>query len=82
MVAAAKGHTEVVRKLLELGANPNHQKLVSFFTPINVILTVALQEGYTPVFAASMKGHTDVVDLLVQAGADIHQANTEVMDNR
>ena len=30
VAAAAKGHTEVVRKLLQLGANPNHQKMVSF----------------------------------------------------
>ena len=28
VVAAAKGHTETVQRLLELGANPNHQNKV------------------------------------------------------
>ena len=37
-----------------------------------------MQDGVSPVYAASKKGHTEVVDLLVQAGADIHQATTKV----
>ena len=37
-----------------------------------------VQDGLSPVYAASHEGHTDVVDLLVQAGADIHLAETEV----
>ena len=42
---------------------------VSYFT--------CVQDGHSPVYAASVKGHTEVVDLLVQAGADIHLATTE-----
>ena len=42
---------------------------VSYFT--------CVQDGVSPVYAASQKGHTEVVDLLVQAGADIHLATTE-----
>ena len=43
---------------------------VSFLTP--------MQDGASPVYAASKKGHTEVVDLLVQTGADIHVATTKV----
>ena len=41
-------------------------------------VTLCLQNGFSPVYAASQNGHTDVVDLLVQAGADIHLAVPEV----
>ena len=36
-----------------------------------------MQDGVSPVYAASQNGHTEVVDLLVQAGADIHLATTD-----
>ena len=36
-----------------------------------------VQDGISPVYAASLNGHTEVVDLLVQAGADIHLATTD-----
>ena len=36
-----------------------------------------MQDGISPVYAASENGHTAVVDLLVQAGADIHMATTD-----
>ena len=42
---------------------------MSFFT--------SMQDGYSPVYAASQEGHTEVVGLLVQAGADIHLATTD-----
>ena len=37
-----------------------------------------MQNGISPVYAASHEGQTEVVDLLVQAGADIHLATTKV----
>ena len=37
-----------------------------------------VQDGASPLLAASQEGHTDVVDILIKAGADIHQAITEV----
>ena len=43
--------------------------LMSYFT--------CVQDGYSPVYVASLSGHTEVVDLLVQAGADIHLASTD-----
>ena len=36
-----------------------------------------VQDGYSPVYAASQNGHTEVVDLLVQAGADINLTATD-----
>ena len=36
-----------------------------------------MQDGLSPMYAASYAGHTEVVDLLVQAGADIHVASTD-----
>ena len=43
---------------------------VSYFT--------CVQDGISPMYAASENGHTEVVDLLVQAGADIHLDTTKV----
>ena len=43
--------------------------IVTIFTYIS--LTV--QDGISPLYAASQFGHTDVVDLLLKAGADVHQ---------
>ena len=39
-----------------------------------IIFTLYMQDGISPLYGASQEGHTDVVDLLVRAGADIHQA--------
>ena len=54
-----------------LGELVQHKYLfpVSFFT--------CVQDGASPVHAASLKGHTEVVELLVQAGADINLATTD-----
>ena len=43
---------------------------LSFFT--------SMQDGISPMYAASHEGHTEVVGLLVQAGADVHLATTKV----
>ena len=37
-----------------------------------------MQNGASPLYAASEKGHSDVVDILLKAGADVHQATTKV----
>ena len=44
--------------------------------PTSYSLTV--QDGFSPLYAASQKGHSDVVDILLEAGADVHQATTKV----
>ena len=40
--------------------------------------TITIQDGASPLYAASQEGHTDVVDILVKAGADVNQATTVV----
>ena len=42
-----------------------------------VLFFTSLQDGISPVYAASKNGHTEVVDLLVQARTDIHLATTD-----
>ena len=41
-----------------------------------VLFFTLMQDGVSPVYAASKNGHTEVVDLLVQAGADINLTTT------
>ena len=39
-----------------------------------VMMTFVLQDGWSPLIAASLKGHLDVVKTLLEAGANINQA--------
>ena len=38
-------------------------------------MTVVLQNGCSPLYAASCNGHLDVVETLLEAGANINQVN-------
>ena len=42
------------------------------------VTSFTVQDGVSPLYAASLNGCTDVVDLLVRAGADVHLATTKV----
>ena len=57
--AAAEGHTEVVRVLLEGGADVN----------------AATQRGNTALHAATRRGWTDIIELLVEHGAALDVRN-------
>jgi ankyrin repeat protein len=58
--AVTAGHTEIVKWLLEAGADPNY-----VYGP-----------GYTPLLAAAANGRLGIVKLLLQHGADTaHRAN-------
>jgi uncharacterized protein len=52
--AVASGHTELVKWLLESGANANYK-----YGP-----------GYTPLLTAAANGHLEIVELLLAHGAD------------
>ena len=39
------------------------------------MITVVLQDGCSPLYAASCNGHLDVVKTLLEAGANINQIN-------
>ena len=54
-IAALNGHLEVVRYLVESGANKDQGKT---------------NDGATPLFIAAHQGHLDVVRFLVEAGAN------------
>ena len=60
--AAEDGEVEVVRALVEAGANLNQ---------------VVLTDGATPLCIAAQNGEVEVVRALVEAGADINQAITD-----
>ena len=53
-IAAQRGHLEVVRVLVESGANKDQGKT---------------DDGATPLFVAAHEGHLEVVRFLVEAGA-------------
>ncbi|KAL5509700.1 hypothetical protein EMCRGX_G005116 [Ephydatia muelleri] len=57
--ACLNGHLDVVKTLLEAGANINQ----------------ADKKGRSPLYAASCNGHLDVVKTLLEAGANINQAD-------
>jgi uncharacterized protein len=59
--AVAGGNGEIVRILLENGANPNSIQA----------------SGYTPLHAATMNGQTEVVSLLLDHGADPNLLTTD-----
>ncbi len=55
--ASGKGHTDVVKLLVEAGADANK----------------ADAKGDTPLYMASQNNHTDIVKLLLGAGADVNK---------
>src|SRR5262245_10633653 len=57
MWAAAEGHADVARVLIEAGAD----------------FRARLASGFTPLLFAVREGHTDVVRVLLKAGADVNE---------
>lgn len=57
--AADKGHTEVVKLLIQKGADVNKSS----------------KYGITPLMAAASKGRTEIADLLIQHGASVNKAD-------
>jgi ankyrin repeat protein len=59
--AVASGHTEIVRWLLQNGANPNHR----------------YGAGYSPLLTAAANGHLEIVKLLLTHGAALHATTND-----
>jgi len=59
--AVTSGHTEIVKWLLENGANPNYR-----YGP-----------GYTPLLAAAANGHLEIVKLLLAHGAELRATSND-----
>lgn len=92
MIAVAEGHKDVVRLLIERGANVNaRNKLgrtpIMFaarygYTEIVQLLADAgaelnaIASDMTPLMAASMEGHTETVKKLISLGADVNVLNS------
>lgn len=59
--AVASGHTEIVKWLLENGAQPNYE----------------YANGYTPLLTAAANGHLEILKLLQAHGADLHAKTSD-----
>jgi ankyrin repeat protein len=85
--AAAKGHTDVIRLLLENGANINQEgkygqnalyfasengKEAAVRMLIEAGACVNNEDGTMPIQVASERGHKGIVEMLIKAGADVN----------
>ena len=61
IIASQNGCTDIVRMLLDAGANIEHKN----------------DQGENALISAVQEGHIDTVKLLLDAGADINQANSD-----
>lgn len=66
MIAAADGQADIVRILLEKGADPNASVTKDFTVDGKSVF-----EGSTPLMAAAYAGYDEVVALLIEAGAGV-----------
>lgn len=60
MQAASEGHAEIVRMLLEAGADPNDQNVFA---------------AHTPLILGSLNNHPDVVKVLLEYEVDVSLQN-------
>ena len=61
MWAARNGHTQVVRMLIEKGADPNIQDII----------------GWTALMKAAHKGNVEIAQILINNGADLNLKNID-----
>ena len=69
LLACSNGQTDIVKLLLDKGAN------------INIVVKNKFGVGYTALMIACLRGHTEIVDLLLEKGANINEEQIEVVKN-
>lgn len=93
MMAALKGHLDMARQLLALGAHINkpgwaalhyaatggHLSLMDWLLEEHAFIDAQSPNGTTPLMMAAMYGSPEAVKLLIQAGADIQMRNEKGM---
>jgi ankyrin repeat protein len=83
LAAAVRGHTEVVRRVINAGADPNILGCIEVVVvasapmgPSMLTFSAGGSTAYAPMIsalhAASMNGHGTIVSILLDAGADIN----------
>ena len=75
MWAAAEGHTDVVKALLDAKANPNLHAHVTTITERKNEDHAA--GGFTALMFAARNGHTETCDVLIKGGADPKLSNAD-----
>ena len=72
MIAASKGHTEIVKLLLEAKASVNHTEKVRVQVFCCLFSITCFQDhGWSALFFAAKKGHLDIMKLLLKYEADV-----------
>lgn len=86
MIAADKGHVEVVSQLVRAGAGLDIQndvcdychmckERVCIYTYVDNMVLYSSQYGDTALIFATVKRHTAVLRVLISAGADLNHTN-------
>ena len=93
MMAALKGHLDMVRQLIALDAHVNkpgwaplhyaatggHLAIMELLLDKHAFIDAESPNGTTPLMMAAMYGTPEAVKLLIQSGADIHMRNQKGM---
>ena len=76
--ACEHGHAQIVKTLIENGANVNHQTQVGMLRVSSCTCTMAVflqGHEWTPLLLASYSNQTDVMELLINHGAQLDAVN-------
>ena len=77
-VACQHGRAQIVKTLIDNGANVNHQSQVGILcvSSCTCTMSVFLQDGeWTPLLLASYNNHTGILELLINHGAQVDTVN-------